>query len=168
MRLSQAIIGTPRRLYFAYGANLNRQEIAERCPHARPVSALTLRDWTLVFRGVADIEPCPGGRVHGALYSLSPRCEDALDFFEAYDAENPALGLYRKVDLVANGVSFFAYVMNASGHEPPDPYYLGIIRQGYRDWRLDSQSLEHALTMAGQETSEKSTSPESGTPRLAI
>ena len=43
-------------LYFAYGSNLNKQQMSIRCPKAKALGAAYIVGWRLVFRGVADIE----------------------------------------------------------------------------------------------------------------
>ena len=43
------------KLYLAYGSNLNKKQMAVRCPTARPVGSAMIYGWELVFRGVADI-----------------------------------------------------------------------------------------------------------------
>jgi hypothetical protein len=44
-----------RRLYLAYGANMNMESMAWRCPNARPVCNYILRDWELKFYSHANI-----------------------------------------------------------------------------------------------------------------
>lgn len=51
-----------RKLYIAYGSNLNLMQMAERCPTARVVGTSMLENYQLVFRGVATIEPRQGTR----------------------------------------------------------------------------------------------------------
>ena len=47
------------KLYLAYGSNLNKRQMAVRCPDAKPVGAAMIYGWELCFRGVADIaETC--------------------------------------------------------------------------------------------------------------
>lgn len=133
-------------LYFAYGSNMNQQQMALRCPTAEPVRPLVLRNWRLVFRGVADIEPHPGSSVYGALWRILPQDEDALDRYEGL-----AMGLYRKVDfrVLATGQMAFMYLMNSVGYEEPGQRYYDIIEQGFRDFDHDllplKQAREHAL-----------------------
>ena len=43
------------KLYLAYGSNLNKRQMASRCPTARPVGSAMIYGWELCFRGVADI-----------------------------------------------------------------------------------------------------------------
>ena len=54
-----------RALYFAYGSNLNEEQVFRRCPGARCYGPCTLPDYRLVFDGVADIIPARGAAVEG-------------------------------------------------------------------------------------------------------
>lgn len=137
-------------LYFAYGSNLNLEQLEWRCPTAQPVSRLTLPDWQLEFRGVADIVPCPGTEVVGALYSICPADELALDRYEGFRRQSPDAGMYRKVfrpiqDKRGLKHTMMFYVMNRVGLWPPSEGYLETIRQGYADWGLPPATLEAAV-----------------------
>ena len=51
------------KLYFAYGSNINLDQMAQRCPDAQVVGPVTLENYELLFRGnlrgagVATIAP---------------------------------------------------------------------------------------------------------------
>ncbi len=133
-------------LYFAYGSNLHREQMQGRCPDSRPVSALTLPGFRLVFRGVADITPDIDSSVEGAIYAISARDEQALDRYEGWPS------LYRKeyflceIDGQIRQVMY--YKMNAHDIGTPSEYYFDVIAQGFRDWGLNTHALlrarEHA------------------------
>jgi gamma-glutamylcyclotransferase (GGCT)/AIG2-like uncharacterized protein YtfP len=135
-------------LYFAYGSNTSKVQMHCRCPDAVPVGSLTLEDWTLVFRAVADIAPSPGDAVHGVVWKLSPSDEATLDQFEGV-----AKGSYRKVYIPIEPFEFggdhhedmLVYVMNSTGIMPPTISYLRTIRDGYRDFALPMAALDDAV-----------------------
>ena len=131
-------------IYFAYGANLNLEDMKLRCPAAQPVQSLYLRDWQLVFNSVATIVPRSGAGVAGALWQLTQECEDSLDYFEGYP------DLYTKRYLEQDGVKFMVYVMNSSGQRPPSIGYYRTIKQDYCDWRLPVELLETAALEASE------------------
>jgi gamma-glutamylcyclotransferase (GGCT)/AIG2-like uncharacterized protein YtfP len=143
--------------YFAYGSNLNRRQFFRRCPNARPQGRVTLPDYALVFRGVADIIKAPGRRVEGAMYRITPRCEMALDRYEGFP------NLYRKEWFVAEigkgsaakVVEVMFYVMNDSYISPPSPFYLQTIEVGYSDWKIPAKSLREAVDHAYRSTEAK-------------
>lgn len=135
--------------YFAYGANLNIENMKHRCPLAKPIVPFTLDDMDLVFRGVADIENRAGSKVHGALWDITDRCEASLDIFEGYPT------LYRKdyftvklTDGLARDfgdtADVLVYRMNRTGYSQPSSMYYETIRQGYRDFNLDHTKLVEA------------------------
>ena len=51
-----------KKLYIAYGSNLNLPQMAKRCPTAKVVGTSEIKDYALVFRG--------GG--HGAVATIEP------------------------------------------------------------------------------------------------
>jgi gamma-glutamylcyclotransferase (GGCT)/AIG2-like uncharacterized protein YtfP len=129
-------------LYFAYGSNLNIEQMGFRCGDAEPVRTLALRDWRLVFRGVADIEPSKGDTVQGALWRVSAADEAALDIYEGIEH-----GLYRKVLFTLNDSDehCFMYLMNSKRVGVPTERYFQTIEQGFADWELDTTTLYDAL-----------------------
>lgn len=42
------------RKYIAYGSNLNREQMAKRCPDAKVIGSGMLKDYELLFRGYTD------------------------------------------------------------------------------------------------------------------
>ena len=130
--------------YFAYGSNLNKQQMKERCPAARPVSIVTLHHYKLVFSGwsrkwrggVATIQPFRGERVLGAIYELS---EEDL---RRLDKNQGAPDLYTRVNIGVNDdfgglIEAVTYVRTGRADEAaPSKEYLAVIQQGYRDWGI--------------------------------
>ena len=68
--------------YFAYGANLNIENMKYRCPNAKPIVKFSMPNYKLVFKGVADIEYSINDSVEGVLGDSTDTCEQALDVFE--------------------------------------------------------------------------------------
>lgn len=134
--------------YFAYGSNLNREQMQKRCPGSAPVEPYILEGWKLIFRRVADIVPAPGERVYGALYTITPADELALDRYERFQANAPDQGWYTKVhlDLPVRGApaTVMFYVMNGGEIEPPPGNYFQVISTGFADWGLPPEPLEAA------------------------
>ena len=77
-------------MYFAYGSNINLDQMAYRCPAAQVVGPVVLEGYELLFRGnasgngVATIKPKEGQQVHGLLWRITPGCERSLDLYEGY------------------------------------------------------------------------------------
>lgn len=147
------------KLYFAYGSNINLEQMDYRCPDATVVGPVVLENYELLFRrgGFATIEPKKGERVHGLLWSITPECERSLDLYEGYprfyDKQTVTVrdGLGRELPVMA-------YIMDERFREPmlpTEPYYNGIL-EGYRQNGLPEVSLkkawEHAVQEVHQET----------------
>lgn len=138
-----------RTIYLAYGSNLNKEQMARRCPNAEIIGTATLEGYELIFRGsresaVANIEPKEGSSVPVLLWSITPRCEVALDRYEGFPY------LYRKetvtVELNGNPTEAMVYIMNEGRlmGKPSLPYY-SIIREGYKDCGFSISILNKAV-----------------------
>jgi gamma-glutamylcyclotransferase (GGCT)/AIG2-like uncharacterized protein YtfP len=137
-----------KRLYLAYGSNLNLEQMRYRCPTARIAGKTELRGFELLFRGgVANIEPRAGSNVPALVWEIQPGDEAALDAYEGYPT------LYAKQDIAVelNGaaVTAMAYVMTHKlKARLPSGYYYETIRQGYESAGFDVSALENALDRA--------------------
>ena len=161
-------------LYFAYGSNLNKHQMKRRCPAAKPLGKMQLRDWLLVFRGVADIIKSPGNFVNGGAWKITDACEEELDLYEGI-----AGGLYRKVYLPVDPIQLdgewhddmLVYVMNSDGIFPPSQGYLSTIRDGYRDFELPMGPLTAAVEASYENKApshiERQRHRRKGSPRVA-
>ena len=129
--------------YFAYGSNLHRLQMKRRCPSCRFVKKIILHNYSLTFRskyGAADIEKKIGRKVYGALYLISKAAEKRLDVYEEYPT------LYKKMFFKHNNKKVMTYIMaKKTKLAPPTASYLNIIKQGYKDCKLNMKSLNAAL-----------------------
>lgn len=163
----------PQRLYFAYGSNLNREQmlVAEsagtnepeysgRCPDSECVAPYILEGYRLQFvgertkrwgrGGVATIVPAAAGRVYGALYRVSQADEELLDGYERVDPQSSSAGNYFKAEDVCrhNGEPAFTYIATAKLVTPnhPNQRYLDTIRRGFKQWGLPLNELDGIAT----------------------
>ena len=129
--------------YFAYGSNLHHLQMKRRCPKCRFIKKIILHNYSLSFRskyGAADIEKKMGGKVYGALYLITKVAEKRLDIYEEYPT------LYKKMFFKHNNKKVMTYIMSKKTKlVPPTTKYLNIIKQGYKDCRLNMKSLQIAL-----------------------
>ena len=130
--------------YFAYGPNLNRKQMLERCPDSKPLFLATLRNYKLVFvgwsrqwrGGVVSIKSFRGERVLGAIYEISERDLRRLDKYEGYP------GNYNRMKVTVfnedgEPIEAITYIKSGQLEEtPPSKEYLAVIQQGYRDWGI--------------------------------
>lgn len=140
-----------KRLYLAYGSNLNLSQMAYRCPTARPVGAAMIYGWELCFRGVADIVKSkdPKMVLPVGIWEIEPADEYELDIYEGY-REN-GKGLYDKI----NVCGIMTYQMTRREIAAPADSYFKTILQGYHDFGLDTNYLYDAAGWAEYEQNER-------------
>jgi hypothetical protein len=61
--------------YFAYGSNLDKNQMSKRCPESKFICKAKIKDYTLskTITNVANIVKSVGGIVDGSIYSLSKK-----------------------------------------------------------------------------------------------
>ena len=130
--------------YFAYGSNLHHLQMKRRCPNCRFIKKIILHNYKLTFRskyGAADIEKKMGKKVYGALYLISKIAEEKLDVYEEYPI------LYKKMFFKYGNKKVMTYIMiKKTKLVPPTTRYLNIIKQGYKDCKLNIKSLNDSLS----------------------
>ncbi|MFR8038204.1 gamma-glutamylcyclotransferase family protein [Clostridium fessum] len=149
------------KLYFAYGSNINLNQMDMRCPNARVIGPVVLEGYELLFRGnlrgcgVATIAPKEGEIVHGLLWNITPSCEQSLDGYEGFPY------LYKKEQVLVQDkdgqkIPVMAYVMTDVWHSPalPSPSYYAGIQKGFWQNGLPLESLRQALKKVQQEVRE--------------
>ena len=105
-----------KRLYVAYGSNLNLYQMKFRCPTARLIGTGIVKDHELQFKGrsysaFATIAPKHGSTVPVAVWELKESDEKFLDRYEGY----PSHYFKRTVPVeMKNGktISGMVYIMN--------------------------------------------------------
>ena len=131
--------------YIAYGSNMNVEQMSRRCPNAKPIGKTVLKNYKLIFKGVADIEKSESEEVPVVVWEITKECEKALDIYEGYPR------LYRKeyVQIEINGKTELAmvYVMNYAKGAKPSEYYYNVIKQGYKDFVINTAPLEIKITL---------------------
>ena len=131
------------RLYFAYGSNLSKEQMRDRCPGARPVQAFVLNGYELTLRGVANIEEFEGSQVVGALYDLTQDDEAELDKYESFPTLYKKVEFETETDLGRQTVMFYQLVKPE--YRRCRDGYIPTIRRGFADWGLPIETLEAAI-----------------------
>ena len=132
-----------KRLYIAYGSNINLEQMAHRCPNSKIVSKEMLKGYELEFRGVATIVPNDKSEVPVLIWEIDGRDEHSLDKYEGFP------NYYRKelfeIDVNGEKKECMAYLMNSGHISPPMSYYYNVINQGYEANGMDTSYLRAAL-----------------------
>jgi gamma-glutamylcyclotransferase (GGCT)/AIG2-like uncharacterized protein YtfP len=124
-------------LYFAYGSNMDPDQMAERTPGGRSLGAALLRGYRLTFTrdspawggGVGHIEADPASEVWGVLWELSDEHLAALDLYEGID-----VGAYVRdvvtVSFDGRDVEAQVYFAIPRGYKKPSKKYLSALIRG--------------------------------------
>lgn len=142
-------------LYFAYGSNLDPEQMARRCPGHAVVGLAELRDHKLTFPltshdwggGVASVGVSHGASVWGMVYELSEDGVASLDRYEGYKGPGDQHNVYDRetvsVQLVRADDGSFArrlhasiYLARPANPSPPSRRYLDAVLRGARHHRL--------------------------------
>lgn len=122
-------------LYFAYGSNMDQEQMRKRCPGAVLLGRATLVGYRLAFTifsparlcGCADIVSSSGDTVHGLLYRLTDADKEALDIFEGHPIH------YRRVPVRVSSqsgeVDAYSYeVVSKRNDLLPSIHYLRLLQ----------------------------------------
>lgn len=141
-----------KRLYIAYGSNLNKEQMQYRCPTAKPIAKTLLKDYQLVFQGRlfgahANVIPAKGQEVPVAIWEITARDEANLDLYEGVRG-----GYYTKeyMEVEVNGEMREAliYIMTPNPYGTPTDGYLQTIAEGYKDFNFSARILNEAVIHA--------------------
>ena len=135
-------------LYFAYGSNLDLEQMAQRCPDAEIVGPVRLENYELRFRGngFATVTPKKGGVVYGLVWKITPNCEQSLDRYEGYPRHYTKETVTVK-DAAGAEIPVMVYIMaEPYCRQPalPSPYYYRVIQRGFEANGLPVESLQAA------------------------
>ena len=128
-----------RMLYFAYGSNMDEEQMAYRCPDAEKLTKVTIPDYRFALdeAGVATILPTQGDHVEGLLWSVTPADIKRLDRYEGI-----AVGCYRKemlpIDDYRPGCEALVYLSNRDLTPRRE-------RSGYME-RIIQAAVDHQFT----------------------
>jgi hypothetical protein len=120
--------------YFAYGSNMNIEQMKDRCPTAvqKGVAKLPKHRFLINTRGVASVEPDKKADVYGVLWNITAADEAVLDRYEGVNS-----GLYLKrvldVQMDARVVPALIYVAANNHYGSSRLRYLETILKGAAD-----------------------------------
>ena len=137
------------RLFAAYGAGLNRTDMAKHCPTAKLIGSAVLKNYRLSFRGskagaLATIEKARGGSVPTLLWEISPQDEAAIDRWIGVPE------LYRKATIKVRRdgilVDVLIYILNSGKPQnKPSAFYYSTLLEGYKAAGFDAKILKAAV-----------------------
>jgi len=149
--------GTGDVMYFAYGSNMDPEQMKTRCPNAELVGIGVMENHVLCFPrrsvkrncGVSSVAPLAGHKTWGVVYRLTSKDLAALDGSEGFRSDRaPKLNSYNRVGVIVSfddlPTDMVTYVAVAQEDVPlPNAAYLKHIREGARYHSLPAAYLEH-------------------------
>jgi gamma-glutamylcyclotransferase len=155
-------------VYFAYGSNLDKEQMQNRCPSSCFLCKALLENYKLAFTrkstkrggGVADIVESVGSRVWGVVYQLDERELESLDKREGYDPnrkKNMEKNCYIRKELTVcmdgyerKQIMAYAYQVQepSSSHIPPSRKYLNQIISAAEFWGIDPEYIEELKSIS--------------------
>ncbi|MGH8771678.1 MAG: gamma-glutamylcyclotransferase family protein [Pyrinomonadaceae bacterium] len=149
-------------LYFAYGSNLDRTQMLERCVSAKFVCIAKADGFRLAFThrsrnrncGAADMVLFKDNEVWGVVYQIDATDVELLDKSEGYRPKrDPEKNSYGRVELHVYGdgdenhpLAVSTYVVVPTKRLDPNPRpsieYKKLIVDGARHWRLPEHYIK--------------------------
>lgn len=153
-------------LYFAYGSNMNWEQMRARCPSARFVGIAVLTGHKLAFTrkslrrgcGVADAVREEHKMIWGVVYKVDDPEVAKLDLSEGYRPGREKNSYWRRECLVLldgdeqRRLTVFSYFGEPQPNPPPpNSEYKELIVTGARYWRLPNAYIAalEAIEAAG-------------------
>ena len=146
-----------KKLYAAYGSNLNIEQMDYRCPAAKICGKGIIKDYRLLFKGMTDsayltIEPSQGKKVPVLVWEIGPEDEKALDRYEGHP------NFYYKKDIpvkleTGEMVTAMVYIMtdkikDRTDLNLPSRMYWEIVLGGYQSAGFDPDFLGEAFDIS--------------------
>lgn len=137
-----------RKLYLAYGSNMDVQQMAKRCPAARLTGKTIIEGYRLRFKGseggvYATVEPEVGSKVPALVWEITENDERSLDEYERF----PELYYKEEIHIMLHGKSekAMAYIMDKSQKAGiPDVSYYKVLEEAYYRLGFPIEILEEA------------------------
>jgi gamma-glutamylcyclotransferase len=137
-------------LYFAYGSNMDPEQMEQRAPGARALGPARLDEFGLSFSvyssrwegGAANIELDPEGHVWGVLWEIPEEAAGALDAYEGH----PVFFRREQVSVTGPEGQVVAWTYRVAHQEGtyirPTDDYLRHVRTGIRVHGLPPEALD--------------------------
>jgi gamma-glutamylcyclotransferase (GGCT)/AIG2-like uncharacterized protein YtfP len=128
------------KFYFAYGSNLWRKQMQDRCPNHRVIAKGVLKGyrWIISARGYANIVNSKPDEVHGIVYEISESDEHSLD-----RDEDVQKGAYRKemimIEVDGQSRECLVYIDPIEEEGKAKQEYIKRINKGICDSTLPSE-----------------------------
>ena len=137
------------RFFAAYGAGVNRAEMAKYCPTAKLIGSAELKNYRLAFRGsragaLVTIEKAKGSIVPALLWEISTQDEAALErWFGVPELYRKATIKVRRDGAPVDALIFI--LISGKPQNKPSAFYYSTLLEGYRSAGFDADILKAAV-----------------------
>ena len=143
-----------KRLYIAYGSNLNLKQMEYRCKTAKVYGKGSIKGYRLLFKGspgnaYLTIEAKAGEEVPVVIWEIKPDDEKELDRYEGYPS------FYYKENIpveleTGETVTAMVYIMTKKIKDRielnlPSKSYLEAVKEGYESFGFNLKYLDKSL-----------------------
>jgi gamma-glutamylcyclotransferase (GGCT)/AIG2-like uncharacterized protein YtfP len=138
--------------YFAYGSNMNHEQMKKRCRNAKFIGRGYIENYNFVYDGysfsrkgaVANIIPYEGDIVFGAIWEINEDDLKNLDKYEGYP------NVYNRKLIIAkddNGLEYnvWVYLRESQGIGMPSKEYYDIVIKGAKECNLPEDYINKKL-----------------------
>ena len=140
-----------KKIYLAYGSNLNKKQMAMRCPGAKVIGTAYIEGYQLLFKGsrtgsFLTIEEQDGGKVPVGVWEVYERDELSLDFYEGYPNFYYKKAVKVTLNETVKEITAFVYIMHEERQLGiPSDFYINVCKQGYKDFGFDFEYIKKAI-----------------------
>jgi len=141
-----------RKFYLAYGMNTNLSSMAFRCPDARSLGKVELKNHKLAFKLYCDAVKQSNTAMECVLWSITDACEISLDRLEGY----PHFYKKKEVSVQHNDRTVRAMLYYMPAHfemATPSQGYVDMVATGYQEHDISTEQIIKALEELEQCTS---------------
>ena len=131
--------------YFAFGSNMDQEQMKERCPDARVLKKVVLKNYKIAFTifspkrlcGCADILKSIGDEVWGILYEITEKDLETLDQIEMHPIKYKRFTTYVE-DEFGKKYKVETYEVASKEGEflKPSEHYLGLMIKASRTFNF--------------------------------
>jgi gamma-glutamylcyclotransferase (GGCT)/AIG2-like uncharacterized protein YtfP len=141
-----------RKYYLAYGMNTNLSSMAFRCPAARSLGKVELKNHKLAFKIYCDAVKQPNTSMECVLWTITDACESSLDRLEGY----PHFYQKKEVSVQHDNKTIRAmiyYMPREFQLDTPSQSYVDTVSTGYQEHDISTEQIVKALEELEQCTS---------------
>lgn len=146
--------------YFAYGSNLNKEQMDKRCPGAKLIGTALLKGYELIFKESQtgyyfSVRKAAGGVVPIGVWKITEKDVKELDkregcplYYRRYTLELDV----KRTDGETEKLSGIIYILPESNEcgRPPKKY-VDRCRTGFKDFGFDQKFIDDAIARTKKE-----------------